>query len=242
MGITANSTISKIEASDMEFAPLVPLLEEKTYLAAKSREEEFVYVLERTGTNAKYKCRNCMHTFSGGNQKIRVHITGVKEGGSSVKACSNPDPEAVAHCSAPRLTHKRKVGSDERAQAKKLAKLAEAEKQTLVYKEAWELLHTPGKLRSQESTADTVNVNMLHSSLVTNQSVFIKESSSGPGDVLAFLSELGMEKAEDFAHLEQEHLLRLSEFLKVVPRKQFLELLRVYSPPLPAAMSDQVHL
>lgn len=240
--ITANSTISKIDASDMEFAPLVPLLEEKTYLAAKSREEEFVYVLERTGTNAKYKCRNCMHTFSGGNQKIRVHITGVKEGGSSVKACSNPDPEAVAHCSAPRLTHKRKVGSDERAQAKKLAKLAEAEKQTLVYKEAWELLHTPGKLRSQESSTDTANVNILHSSLVTNQPVFIKESSTGPGDVLAFLSELGMEKAEDFAHLEQEHLLRLSEFLKVVPRKQFLELLRVYSPPLPAAMNDQVHL
>eukprot|EP01032_Pedospumella_encystans_P013351 gene13351-15378_t len=228
----------------MEFAPLVPLLEDKTYLAAKSREEEFVYVLERTGTNAKYKCRNCMHTFSGGNQKIRVHITGVKEGGSSVKACSNPDPEAVAHCSAPRLTHKRKVGSDERAQAKKLAKLAEAEKQTLVYKEAWELLHTPGKLRSQESTTDTANVNMLHSSLpvVTNQPVFIKESSSGPGDVLAFLSELGMEKAEDFAHLEQEHLLKLSEFLKVVPRKQFLELLRVYSPPLLNTMSDQVHL
>ncbi len=190
-------------------------------------------MLERTGTNARYKCRNCMHTFSGGNQKIRVHITGVKEGGSSVKACTNPDPEAVAHCSAPRLTHKRKIGSDERAQAKKMAKLADAEKQILVYQEAWELLHTPGKLRSQESTTDLANVNMLHSSLpTTSHSVFVKESSSGPGDVLAFLSELGMEKAEDFAHLEQEHLLKLSEFLKVVPRKQFLELLRVYSPPL----------
>jgi len=217
----------------MEFASIAPLLEDKSYVAAKSREEDFVYVLERTGTNAKYKCRNCMHTFSGGNQKIRVHITGVKEGGSSVKACPNPDPEAVAHCSAPRLTHKRKVGSDERAQAKKMAKLAKCEKQILVYKEAWELLHTPGKLRSQESTTDPTNMNMLlHSSLPTSQSVFIKDSSSGPGDVLAFLSELGMEKAEDFAHLEQEHLLKLSEFLKVVPRKQFLELLRVYSPPL----------
>lgn len=215
----------------MEFAPLVPLIEEKAYLTAKSREEEFVFVLERSGTNAKYKCRTCMHTFSGGNQKIRVHMTGTKEGGSSVKACANPDPEAVAFCSAPRLTHKRKVGSDERAQAKKLAKLAEVEKQALVYKEAWELLHTPGKLRSQEPIVEPAPANALHSSLSTHQSVFAKDNSNATNDVLAFLSELGMEKAEDFAHLEQEHLLKLSEYLKVVPRKQFLELLRVYTPP-----------
>lgn len=223
---------------------LAPLLEDKASLNPKSSEENFVQVLERTGTNAKYRCLTCMHTFSGGNQKIRVHITGVKEGGSSVKACPNPDPKAYAFCTAPRVSHKRKIGSEERAQAKKVAKLVEAEKQMLTYKEAWNLLHAPGKLRDLNFTitgpsSEPKDFSLLHTSLVlaqntpsldaTGSSSTTAHASTSAAHLQALLDEYGVERAEDFAHLEQSHLIRIADFLKVVPRKLFLDMLGV--PP-----------
>lgn len=189
-------------------------------------------VLERIGTNAKYKCPTCQHTFSGGNQKIRVHITGNKEGGSSVKACTNPNPEAVAFCSAPRVTHKRKVSSDERAQVKKLAKMAEAERQASLYKEAWDILHIPGKIKDTAAAVEARDVSLLHSSLQTFPS---NTPSAGSAEVQALLDEYGVDKAEDLVHLEQYHLIRIADFLKVVPRKIFLELLGITPPPQSAS-------
>ena len=209
-----------------------PLLEDKVSLAPKSREEEFVLVLERIGTNAKYKCPTCQHTFSGGNQKIRVHITGNKEGGSSVKACTNPNPDAVAYCSAPRVTHKRKVSSDERAQVKKIAKMAEAERQVSLYKEAWEILHIPGKIKDTAAAVEVRDVSLLHSSSLQ---AFPNNNapSAGSVEVQALLDEYGVDKAEDLAHLEQYHLIKIADYLKVVPRKIFLELLGISPPPQP---------
>ena len=116
-------------------------------LPAKSREEEFVEVLERVNTNAKYRCKFCGHSFSGGNQKIRVHITGVKEGGSSVKACSNPSADAVEYCVQPRTSYKRNMPQDSKTKSKKTSKQFEAARLASVYTESWNLLHTPGKLR-----------------------------------------------------------------------------------------------
>jgi hypothetical protein len=75
---------------------------------AKSKEETYVTIVGRNGANAKYICPRCGHHFTGGNQKIRVHITGAKEGGSSVKACTNPDPESVSFCSLPRNPYKKR--------------------------------------------------------------------------------------------------------------------------------------
>eukprot|EP00601_Ochromonadales_sp_CCMP2298_P032970 CAMPEP_0173363662 /NCGR_PEP_ID=MMETSP1144-20121109/22526_1 /TAXON_ID=483371 /ORGANISM="non described non described, Strain CCMP2298" /LENGTH=122 /DNA_ID=CAMNT_0014313669 /DNA_START=42 /DNA_END=407 /DNA_ORIENTATION=+ len=75
---------------------------------AKSKEETYMNILGRSGANAKYQCPRCNHSFTGGNQKIRVHITGAKEGGSSVKACSDPEPEALAFCSLPRTPYKKR--------------------------------------------------------------------------------------------------------------------------------------
>jgi peroxiredoxin family protein len=210
---------------------------EENFLQPKSREEGFVQVLERVGTNSRYKCPHCSHIFSGGNQKIRVHITGIREGGSSVKPCPNPDPEAFSFCSLPRkVSHKRKAGSAAKKSAKKnssdnhsgstgqpeapsddsegeqlavhsikaVHKLSK-QKRSVVFApsmEAWELLHNVNKIRDLGADNSGSNVNQIEK----------------------WLSEYGAEKYEDMALLDRVHWVQLSQSLKVVPCKVFLEL------------------
>jgi len=107
-----------------------------------------VLVLERIGTNSKYRCPRCDHCFSGGNQKIRVHITGLKEGGSSVKPCPDPLPEAVEYCSIPRLPYKKRQ-NDGKTSGRKRSK----KNPPTPVEQAWELLHNESK---QKDAANTI--------------------------------------------------------------------------------------
>lgn len=55
--------------------------------------------------------------FAGGAQRIRVHITGVKEGNQQIEICKNPDPEAISAFHAkppmkPRAPKKRKRNNE----------------------------------------------------------------------------------------------------------------------------------
>jgi hypothetical protein len=200
----------------------------ETFLAPKSQEERYVYVLERLHTNAKYRCRTCQHLFSGGNQKIRVHMTGVREGGSSVKPCPNPDPEAIAFCSLPRKSYKRKENGDEPAGPKlKLKKEAnpsvDMNKLASVHAEAWSLLHNPSK--HVTASADPLAA---VAAAVADDPLALPSPARQPIDQLARLfDEYGVEKPEDLGLLGPEHLIRLAEVLKVVPRRVFLEMMGV---------------
>lgn len=197
-------------------------------LPAKSREEEFVEILERVNTNAKYRCKFCGHTFSGGNQKIRVHITGVKEGGSSVKPCSNPSADAVEYCAQPRTSYKRTMTQDSnKAKSKKPTKQLEASRLASVYTETWTLLHTPGKLREVESGGSS------EGAAGSLNSAAIPATSGNTMQLLQhLLDEYGAEKADDLALLDHVHLIKIAGFLKVVPRKIFLDMLGVPQPPV----------
>lgn len=192
-------------------------------LLPKSREEEFVEILDRVNTNAKYRCKFCGHTFSGGNQKIRVHITGLKEGGSSVKPCSNPSVEAVEFCSQPRTSYKRLLPAssthDVKPKPKKIAKQSDGTQLSSVYTEAWNLLHAPSKLRDIDGTDELTAPSLPVSTATTAQSL------------QHLLDAYGVEKAEDLALLEHVHLLKIAGHLKVVPRKVFLDMLSVPAPP-----------
>lgn len=180
-------------------------------------------MLERNNSNAKYRCPTCNHQFSGGNQKIRVHITGIREGGSSVKACTNPNPDALAYCStALRRPYKRR-GDEEEAPVtnkKKSKKLNDDQVETNCL-EAWGLLHNSSKFAtvSYASPSDGVDGASRNPSEQIFQEV-----------VLRLFDEYGVEKPEDLALLDAEHVLKLAEVLKVVPRKVFLELLGVEPP------------
>lgn len=48
--------------------------------AARNKEEKYVWVWKRyPNGRSDYCCKGCQESFSGTAQKIRVHITGVKE-------------------------------------------------------------------------------------------------------------------------------------------------------------------
>lgn len=198
------------------------------HLSPKSHEEDFVYILERVGTNSKYQCRFCHHNFSGGNQKIRVHITGTKEGGSSVKACKNPDPDAVAYCSIPRKPNlKRK--DEQSAKDRKKTKVNDQTIESASYVEAWNILHTPSK--HQISVPGTEAVALDSSGLPIPAPVGQLNPIAPSSDIIARLfDEYGVEKPEDLAFLEPVHLLQLAGFLKLVPRKIFLDLVKLPPP------------
>jgi hypothetical protein len=71
-------------------------------LQARNVEEQHCVVLARSATssskssNSKYKCIYCRFRFVGGPQKIRVHLTGVPEGGTRVIKCTKAPPDVVA--------------------------------------------------------------------------------------------------------------------------------------------------
>jgi hypothetical protein len=194
----------------------------EVYLTPRSHEERFVIVLERNNSNAKYRCPTCNHCFSGGNQKIRVHITGVREGGSSVKACPNPNPDALAYCSSvTRKPYKRRSPDDahDSAQSKKL-KVSDAVTESSCL-EAWGLLHNSSKYNA--NACATLPEHEGEKKPISDQ-IF-------QDIVLRLFDEYGVEKPGDLALLDPEHLMKLSEVLKVVPRKMFLELMGVSSQP-----------
>jgi len=63
-----------------------------------NREENYMYVLDRRVNGSKnnvYQCRRCGKRFTGGSQRIRIHITGEKEGKQQIAMCTNPDPEVI---------------------------------------------------------------------------------------------------------------------------------------------------
>lgn len=193
--------------------------QQEIFLPPKSREERFVLVLGRNNTNARYRCPTCQHNFSGGNQKIRVHITGVREGGSSVKPCTNPNPEALAFCSAPRKPQSKRKDEDTSDQGRKKLQKSERNMED-AFLEAWNLLHNPSKFASVScvEAGGVVDESGQSNGLVVHETV------------LRMFDEYGVEKPEDLGLLDPVHVLKLSEVLKVVPKKIFLDLLDVAPP------------
>lgn len=53
-----------------------------------------MWVIERKPTSAVYACKYCGKVFTGGSQKIRVHLTHIREGMVRVLPCPCPDPRA----------------------------------------------------------------------------------------------------------------------------------------------------
>lgn len=149
----------------------------------------------------------------------------MKEGGSSVRACTNPSADAVEFCIQPRKSYKRGIAQDESTKVKKIPKL-QATHLASIYTEAWNLLHAPGKLRDTEagSSGDIADgmVNTPSVPATTDRSFHI---------VQQLLDEYGVEKAEDLGHLDNVYLIKIAGYLKVVPRKIFLEMLGVPVPP-----------
>ncbi len=92
--------------SPKEMNDIVTLMEESelpaTNLPSRSVEENHCYVLERSSSaqskssNTRYKCIYCRFKFVGGPQKIRVHLTGLPEGGTRVAKCPRAPAEVVA--------------------------------------------------------------------------------------------------------------------------------------------------
>jgi hypothetical protein len=68
-------------------------------LPPRNAEEKYMYVLARdvkgNKSNNRFKCRYCGKIFTGGAQRIRVHLTGVREGTQQIERCPNPSPEAI---------------------------------------------------------------------------------------------------------------------------------------------------
>lgn len=153
-------------------------------------------------------------------------MTGVREGGSSVKPCPNPDPEAIAFCSLPRRSYKRKENGDEpvgpKLKMKKESKpSADMNRLSSVYTEAWSLLHNPSKHVTGSAETSVA-------AAVADDPLSLPSPVRQPTDQLARLfDEYGVEKPEDLGLLDPEHLIRLAEVLKVVPRKMFLDMLGV---------------
>lgn len=196
------------------------------YLPPRSQEERYVLVLERRNTNARYRCPFCQHNYSGGNQKIRVHITGVREGGTSVRACTNPSPEALEFCRIPRKPYKRKEKSDgmidlgdmednEDVEVKDMLKKRKIEPPVLsdteaAQHEAWNILHEPSKHVQIDDLAVPDLQNPRFNPSITR-----------------LLNEYGVERSSDLGLLDPTHLICLANNLKVVPRKVFLNKLNV---------------
>jgi chemotaxis protein histidine kinase CheA len=92
--------------SPKELNDIVTMMEENeppaTNLPSRSVEENHCYVLERSASaqskssNTRYKCIYCRFKFVGGPQKIRVHLTGLPEGGTRVAKCPRAPPDVVA--------------------------------------------------------------------------------------------------------------------------------------------------
>jgi hypothetical protein len=76
-------------------APLQPVVHEGEPPKARSIEEEYAIIIQRTASaaakssNTKYRCLFCNFTFVGGPQKIRVHLTGKRENGTRLSRCEN---------------------------------------------------------------------------------------------------------------------------------------------------------
>ena len=67
---------------------------------ASSNEERCVWVvsLSSKATNKGMVCKSCGLPFKGGPQKIRVHVTGVREGDTYIRACPRPYREYFEYC------------------------------------------------------------------------------------------------------------------------------------------------
>eukprot|EP01032_Pedospumella_encystans_P014453 gene14453-16595_t len=78
-------------------------------LPRRNDEEYHCIVLSRSdnsnskSSNTRYKCIYCPFRFVGGPQKIRVHITGLPEGGTRIAKCPRAPADAVAQ-----MTHRRR--------------------------------------------------------------------------------------------------------------------------------------
>lgn len=87
-------------------------------LPRRNDEEYHCIVLSRSensnskSSNTRYKCIYCPFRFVGGPQKIRVHITGLPEGGTRIAKCPRAPPDAVAQ-----MTHRRRKSQNTNQQA-----------------------------------------------------------------------------------------------------------------------------
>eukprot|EP01031_Cornospumella_fuschlensis_P044789 gene44789-54778_t len=77
VSVDANSDRSSCDSTPS--GPVVP----------RNAEESYVEVLSRKNCNSHYRCLLCHVEFTGGPQKIRVHLTGESEGGTRVAKCPN---------------------------------------------------------------------------------------------------------------------------------------------------------
>lgn len=71
-------------------------------LTPRNIEENYCVVLSRSknvtskSANSKYKCLFCRMRFTGGPQKIRVHLTGIPEGSTKIAKCLKAPPDVIA--------------------------------------------------------------------------------------------------------------------------------------------------
>ena len=58
----------------------------------------FVVSWSDKATNTRMMCKSCGKIFTSGPQKIRIHITGAREGATYMAACPRPYPEHFKYC------------------------------------------------------------------------------------------------------------------------------------------------